>query len=165
MYKEDELKDYLNTYYALASFMNDLALLKQVNNVTQKQMAEFIGTTQSSISRIETLKTNPSYKQLQKLAKSVNGSFYITPMGDMTITVPFGIQEKVKKITEVQNISVKEFLLNIIKESVKEYDFIQQSTTKFFTNTESEYKSPKITNDEDILKISNLQQSDLLLAS
>lgn len=36
--------------------------------MTQKDIADRMGTTQSAISRIASLKTNPSYKQLLKMA-------------------------------------------------------------------------------------------------
>lgn len=41
------------------------------NNMTQKQLAEKIGTKQSSIARLESGNYNPSYQFLQKIANAL----------------------------------------------------------------------------------------------
>lgn len=116
----ERIDEYIKLYKALTSFMNDFCLLKEKNKLSQKEIAERSGTTQSAISRIETLNTNPSYKVLSKLAGAVNGELYLTPMGEMTITVPFGMQEKVKAIADSKGVSVKTLLLNLIKKEIND---------------------------------------------
>ena len=114
----EKIEDFIKQNMALASFMNDFCLLKEKNKLSQKEIAKNAGTTQSAISRIETMSTNPSYKVLSKLSDAVGGELYITPMGDMTIIVPFGMQEKIKKIADTKGVSVKTLLLELIKNEI-----------------------------------------------
>jgi len=116
----EKIEDFVKLNKALASFMNDFCLLKEKNKLSQKEIAAYTGTTQSAISRIETFNTNPSYKVLSKLSEAVGGNLYLTPMGDMSITVPFGMQDKIKAIADSKGISVKTLLLQLIKKEISE---------------------------------------------
>lgn len=116
----EKIEDFVKLNKALASFMNDFCLLKEKNDLSQKEVAAYAGTTQSAISRIETMNTNPSYKVLSKLSEAVGGNLYLTPMGDMSITVPFGMQDKIKTIADSKGISVRTLLLQLIKKEISE---------------------------------------------
>lgn len=116
----EKIEDFVKLNKALASFMNDFCVLKEKNNLSQKEIAVYAGTTQSAISRIETMNTNPSYKVLSRLSEAVGGNMYLTPMGDMSITVPFGMQDKIKAIADSKGISVRTLLLQLIKKEISE---------------------------------------------
>ncbi len=116
----ERIEDFVKLNKALASFMNDFCLLKEQNELSQKEIASYAGTTQSAISRIETMNTNPSYKVLAKLSEAVGGNLFLTPMGDMSITVPFGMQDKIKAIADSKGISVRTLLLQLIKKEISE---------------------------------------------
>lgn len=47
-------------------------------NMTQKDLADKIGTKQSAISRLESGGSNPSFKFLQKIAKALDSKLEIT---------------------------------------------------------------------------------------
>lgn len=47
------------------------------NNLTQKQLANKIGTTQSVISRLEIGRANPTFSFLKRLAKALNSNLEI----------------------------------------------------------------------------------------
>ena len=64
----EKIEDFVKLNKALASFMNDFCLLKEKNDLSQKEVAAYAGTTQSAISRIETMNTNPSYKPIRSSA-------------------------------------------------------------------------------------------------
>ena len=117
--------DFIKLNRALASFMNDFCLLKEKNGLSQKDIAARAGTTQSAISRIETMSTNPSYKVLNKLSESVEGELCLTPMGEMTITVPFGMQDKIKSIADSKGVSVKALLLELIKNEISNHSKVE----------------------------------------
>lgn len=128
---DEKLKHYLELNEALASFVNDFEFLKDMNKLTQKDIAKLTGTTQSAVSRIESFKTNPSYKVLQNLSKAVGGSLLLTPMGGMTVTVPYDLQNKVKAVAETAEKSVKNFLLDTIRDAVdSEYVRIHEMTIR-----------------------------------
>ena len=114
-----KLKEYVNKYSALASFVTDFDLLKAHNRLTEKEIASKAGTTQGAISRIESLKANPSYNALRKLSSAVGGRLLITPMADMTLTLPLDMHEKVAALAAAEGKSPADFMLDIIKKEVK----------------------------------------------
>ena len=122
--KEDEkLASFVKTYEALSSFLTDFDFMKDSLGLTQKDVADKMGTTQSAISRIASLKTNPSYKQLLKMAEAVGGNLYITPMKDMTVQVPYDLQETVRKLAEGEDKTTNEYLDEVIRDAVEsEYE-------------------------------------------
>lgn len=115
-----EYPDQLDYYTALADFMVDYDFLKDTKQITQNEIAEKMGTSQSAVSRLEAMKTNPTYKQLEKLSKAVDGRLLITPMGDMTVTVPYDLQEKVRKIAEELDTSTISYLKTILRDAIED---------------------------------------------
>jgi transcriptional regulator with XRE-family HTH domain len=106
-------------YEALSSFLTDFDFLKDSLDLTQQEVAEKMGTTQSAISRIASLKTNPSYKQLLKMAEAVGGELLVTPMKDMTVQVPYDLQESVRKMAANAGKSTTEYLENVLRNAVE----------------------------------------------
>lgn len=115
----ENLASFVKMYEALSSFLTDFDFLKDTLGLTQKDVADKMGTTQSAISRIASMKTNPSYKQLQKMAEAVGGNLLITPMKDMTVTVPYDLQETVRKLAAGENKSTNEYLDETIRYTVE----------------------------------------------
>lgn len=63
--KEDKhLGLFVKMYEALSSFLTDFDFLKDSKGLTQKDVADKMETTQSAISRIASMKTNPSYNKV-----------------------------------------------------------------------------------------------------
>ena len=121
--KDEALNVFVKAYEALSAFLTDFEYLKDSLGMTQKDVADKMGTTQSAISRIASLKTNPSYKQLQKMAEAVGGDLFITPMKDMTVQVPYDLQETVRKLATGENKSTNEYLDEVIRDAVEsEFD-------------------------------------------
>lgn len=117
--KNDEnLASLVKMYEALSSFLTDFDFLKDTLGLTQKDVANKMETTQSAISRIASLKTNPSYKQLQKMAEAVGGNLFITPMKDMTVQVPYDLQETVRKLAAREGLSTNEFLDELLRKAI-----------------------------------------------
>jgi transcriptional regulator with XRE-family HTH domain len=118
--KEDEGLDlYSKTYEALSAFLTDFDFLKDSLGLTQQDVADKMGTTQSAISRIASLKTNPSYKQLLKMSEAVGGELYITPMKSMTVQVPYDLQETVRKLATEAGSSPNDFLASILRNAIE----------------------------------------------
>ena len=104
--KEDEkLGSYVEMYEALSSFLTDFDFLKDSLGLTQQDVAEKMGTTQSAISRIASLKTNPSYKQLLKMAEAVQ--------------VPYDLQESVRKMAADEGKSTSDYLEGVLRNAIE----------------------------------------------
>ena len=117
--KEDRhLGLFVKMHEALSSFLTDFDFLKDSNGLTQKDVANKTGTTQSAISRIASMKANPSYKQLQKMAEAVGGELLITPMKDMTVQVPYDLQNTVRDLAKGENKTTNEYLDEVIRKTL-----------------------------------------------
>ena len=72
LFKDPEIKaeyDALEPEYQL---IRQIIEARTENNMTQKQLAEKVGTRQSNIARLESGNYNPSFQFLQKVAKALN---------------------------------------------------------------------------------------------
>ncbi len=116
---DKNLDSYVKMYEALSAFLTDFDFLKDSLGLTQQDVAEKMGTTQSAISRIASLKTNPSYKQLQKMAEAVGGELLVTPMKSMTVQVPYDLQESVRKLATSENKSTSDYLERILRNAIE----------------------------------------------
>ena len=116
---EKKLDSYVKMYEALSAFLTDFDFLKDSLGLTQQDVAEKMGTTQSAISRIASLKTNPSYKQLQKMAEAVGGELLVTPMKSMTVQVPYDLQESVRKLATSENKSTSDYLEGVLRNAIE----------------------------------------------
>lgn len=127
--EDKDLQSYVNLYEALSNFLTDFEFLKDLKGKTQKDIADAMGTTQSAVSRIASLKTNPSYKQLLKMTEAVDGKLLITPMGDMTVQVPYDLQDTVCKLAAGENKTTNEYLDEVLRDAVEsEYHWFSKQT-------------------------------------
>ena len=116
--RDKKLASFVKIYEALSSFLTDFDFLKDSQGMSQKDVAEKMGTTQSAISRIASLKTNPSYKQLQKMSEAVGGNLFVSPMKDMTVQVPYDLQETVRKRAMREGKSTNEYLDELLRKGI-----------------------------------------------
>ena len=127
--EDDKLDSYVKMYEALSAFLTDFDFLKDSLGLTQQEVAEKMETTQSAISRIASLKTNPSYKQLHKMAEAVGGDLLVTPMKSMTVQVPYDLQEMVRKIAASEGKTTNDYLVGVLRNAleIERYSFMKRS--------------------------------------
>ena len=63
-------------------------------------------------------KTNPSYKQLLKMAEAVGGDLLVTPMKNMTVLVPYDLQESVRKMSADAGKTTNEYLESVLRNAI-----------------------------------------------
>ena len=117
--EDEKLGSYVKMYEALSSFLTDFDFLKDSLGLTQQDVAEKMGTTQSAISRIASLKTNPSYKQLLKMAEAVGGDLLVTPMKEMTVQVPYDLQESVREMAADEGKTTSDYLEGLLLNAIE----------------------------------------------
>jgi transcriptional regulator with XRE-family HTH domain len=127
--EDDKLDSYVKMYEALSAFLTDFDFLKDSLGLTQQDVAEKMGTTQSAISRIASLKTNPSYKQLQKMAEAVGGDLFVSPMKSMTVQVPYDLHETVRKIAASEGKTTNDYLVDVLRNAleIERFSFMNRS--------------------------------------
>jgi DNA-binding XRE family transcriptional regulator len=69
--KNKEVQEELKKNEAEYKFIEEIIMARKVKNLTQKDLAELIGTRQSNISRLESGNYNPSLDFLSKIAHAV----------------------------------------------------------------------------------------------
>jgi transcriptional regulator with XRE-family HTH domain len=116
---EPGFAEFEKTWGALASFLTDYEHLKGLNKLTQAEIAKKCATTQSAISRLERMKGKPTYELLRRLSDAVGGELFITPLADVTITLPYDLHEKAREIAKEEGESVKDLLGKILREGIK----------------------------------------------
>lgn len=140
---DKKLAAYVKMYEALSAFLTDFDFLKESLGLTQQDVAEKMGTTQSAISRIASLKTNPSYKQLQKMAEAVGGELLVTPMKSMTVQVPYDLQETVRKLAASEKKSTSDYLESVLRNAIE----LERSSYMHRTLALSKVCEPKVAYD------------------
>ena len=140
---DKKLAAYVKMYEALSAFLTDFDFLKESLDLTQQDVAEKMGTTQSAISRIASLKTNPSYKQLQKMAEAVGGELLVTPMKSMTVQVPYDLQETVRKLAASEKKSTSDYLESVLRNAIE----LERSSYMHRTLALSKVCEPKVAYD------------------
>ena len=138
---DKKLDSYVKMYEALSAFLTDFDFLKDSLGLTQQDVAEKMGTTQSAVSRIASLKTNPSYNQLQKMAEAVGGELLVTPMKSMTVQVPYDLQETVRKMAAGENKSTNDYLEGVLRNAIE----LERSSYMHRTLALSKVCEPRVT--------------------
>jgi DNA-binding XRE family transcriptional regulator len=69
--RNKEVQKELKENEAEYKVIEEIIMARQERNITQKELAELIGTKQSNISRLESGNYNPTLEFLTKIAKAV----------------------------------------------------------------------------------------------
>ena len=69
--RDKQVKEELENNEAEYKIIEEIIMARRENNLTQKGLAELIGTKQSNISRLESGNYNPTLEFLNKIAKAV----------------------------------------------------------------------------------------------
>lgn len=145
--ENDDVMNFINSLgeeklEALANFLTDYEMLKGWQKLKQDEVAKNAGTTQSAISRLERMKGKPAYDLLQRVSKAVNGSLFLTPMGDVTVTLPYDLQERARKVAEAHNMTVRNWMNRVLRDNIEKAEYVNQNqqTGGLLSLNEGEYQ-------------------------
>jgi ribosome-binding protein aMBF1 (putative translation factor) len=77
--RDPDFREALKALQPELAFRRELIQARLAAGLTQQQLAQRIGTKQSSISRLESGTAEPSFDMLRRLAAALNVSFEILP--------------------------------------------------------------------------------------
>jgi len=126
---DSEFKDFYQLWNPLSKFLTDYNHLKGLNGLTQEEIAKRINTTQSAISRLNRMKGKPTYTMLQKISEAVGGKLFITPLAEMTATLPYDLHKPAKEWAETLQVSVAELMINTFREAINN-NYINTTTSR-----------------------------------
>ena len=109
----------------LSKFITDYEHLKGLNDLTQNEIAVRAKTTQSAISRLIRMKGKPTYTLLNKVSNAVGGKLFVTPLAEMTVTLPYDLHAQAIQLAEAQNMSVTELMVSLLRESFNNQQTIE----------------------------------------
>jgi predicted transcriptional regulator len=69
--QNEEVRQELKNNEAEYKIIEEIITARQARNLTQKDLAELVGTRQSNISRLESGNYNPTLEFLNKIAKAI----------------------------------------------------------------------------------------------
>jgi transcriptional regulator with XRE-family HTH domain len=136
----EDIKNELEKLEAFASFINDCDFLKGVNKLTQHEIAKKMKTSQSSISRLNKMKGNPSYSLLRKYSEAIGGKLFLSPLDEMTVTLPYDLHEHAKQWSEDIGLSVKDLIIKTFR------DAFEETVTNAVAETATEHLSDDYSN-------------------
>jgi transcriptional regulator with XRE-family HTH domain len=127
----NDLRSFEATWGALASFLTDYEHLKGLNELTQGEVARRAGTVQSAISRLERMRGKPTYALLRRLSEAVNGELYLTPMADVTVTLPYDLQDKARELAENRSTTVKDLMQQVLRDAIERPKYTTMTQASF----------------------------------
>ncbi|MBI9014643.1 MAG: helix-turn-helix transcriptional regulator [Clostridiales bacterium] len=78
LFQDEELKNEYDALEPIYKIKSELINLRIEKGLSQKQLAELIGTKQSAISRLESGNSNPSVEFLSKIAHALGKNLHIS---------------------------------------------------------------------------------------
>ena len=103
---------------ALEEFILEVIERRAELKISQKELAEMLGTTQSVISRFENMGRKPGYEFIRRVSEALGGKLMITLNGDYALVVPEELRPFVDKKAKEENKTTKEVLREFISEHI-----------------------------------------------
>lgn len=122
--------DELNTWEPYAKLIVEFQELTHKYNLTQTEIAKRINSKQSVISRFINMGRLPSYDFLIRLSKALDGKLGITFNDNYMATLPIEKFDKVTYYSNLNKVSTKSFLQNLLNKAVDEIDSIKYKNEK-----------------------------------
>lgn len=108
----------------LADFITEYEYLKESQGMTQKELADRAGTTQSAISRFEAMKHPPTYDFLIKISRALGDELFVSPAGSQSLSLPYDLRDQMAKAAERRGISVQSLVLEFLRRSLAQEDLL-----------------------------------------
>lgn len=121
-YRSADNKDELDYWAPLSKLIVESVALRDRKGLSQKDLADAMGTTQSVISRFENMGRVPSYDFIARMAIALGHAPGMTLNGDFMYTVPTEMQDNVSQAAELSGKSTQEFLRKFLKEKLQELE-------------------------------------------
>lgn len=131
---DKEFAEFERTWEVVASFLTDYEHLKGMCGSTQRDIAKSSKTSQSAISRLERMKGKPTVDLLRRLSESVGGKLFLTPLSDVTVTLPYDLHDKAREQATLNGLDVPSFLSQILRNEIDKTERYEQSNDMDFMN-------------------------------
>ena len=110
--------EYAKRFKAFSDFLFDLEFTRGVQGITQTEMARRMNTTQSAVSRFESMKNPPTYDMLRKASEAVGGELFLSPVGAFCLTLSPDLRGIAEEAALKRSITVRELLESYVSEGI-----------------------------------------------
>ena len=107
--------EYKKRFGPLGEFITDYEFAKGIQKLSQAEIAQRAGTTQSAISRFEAMKHPPTYDLLVRISQALGETLFLSPFGSLSITLPYDLHEKARRMAAARGMSVQDLLYDYIR--------------------------------------------------
>jgi transcriptional regulator with XRE-family HTH domain len=111
-------------YKPIARLVMEARRKRRKVKLTQKELAEKIGTNQSVIARFETLGRLPTYDFLVRLCNALGSQLFLSVNGEYTVVVPDELRVVVDRVSKEMNEEKSVFLVNLMIDSLNKLNRI-----------------------------------------
>jgi transcriptional regulator with XRE-family HTH domain len=115
---------YEEKFGPLAGFFTDYEHSRQLQRLTQAEIAKRAGTTQSAVSRFEAMKHPPSYDFLRRVSAALGDRLFLTPFGSLSMSLPYDLHGKAKDVAAKKGVSVEELMRGYVREALQRDSFV-----------------------------------------
>jgi transcriptional regulator with XRE-family HTH domain len=165
-YQESNNKDKIDYWTPLSKMILECIGIRAKKDISQKDLADLMDTSQSVISRFENMGRKPSYDFITRLAFALGYSPGITLFGDYMAIVPEDKQEIVAQLSDNKQMKTQDFVQYILETGIEnQMKYYNNDLTSIFSSTvddEEEMKLPVLgiqPNGEFIGSISNINDA------
>lgn len=117
--REDPVYAAVSARFApLASFLVEYEYLKGSQGITQAELAARMGTTQSAISRFESMRHPPTYDLLINASRALGDELFMSPAGSASICLPYDLREAAQVEARRRHISVQDLMYALIRDGL-----------------------------------------------
>lgn len=143
-YQNSDNKKEIDYWTPLSKIIVESIELRSQNNLSQKDLAKLMKTTQSVISRFENMGRLPSYDFFARMAQSLGHAPGMTLYGDFMAVVPIEKQNLIKEIAKKQNISTQNYVQSILDQNTpsKQFDCQEALIEKINSTTSTSIDYP-----------------------
>lgn len=123
-------------YEPLAKMIQECVSKRIEKKLSQKDLAERMGTKQSVISRFENMGRIPNYDFIVRLANALDLNLKITLDGDNTYTIPKSQKKQITELAVKYNVSNEQVIKLLVSDAISdEYiEKLEWSEPKYFCN-------------------------------
>ncbi len=116
----DSEKEEYNYWMPFSELIMESVFLRDINSLTQIDLAKKINSKQSVISRFENMGRLPNYDFLARISKAFDQRLGITLQGDFMAIAPIHSQNEIKYLAKKYKMTTRDYIQLLLDEKINE---------------------------------------------
>jgi len=141
-YEESNNKQELDFWFSISKVILESIEIRDLNKISQSDLAQKMKTRQSVISRFENMGRLPNYDFLSRLSIALGHKLGMTLYGDFMAVVPADKQNLIKTMAKKEQVATDKYVQNLLEESINRARLNNLSSLNILNTAPNEYESP-----------------------